>query len=293
VLFDLQSPRRRRVVRITFGALAAVFAISFVLLGVGTGGSGFSISDLFGGGGGGSSSSAFNDDINTAEQQAQANPQNPAPYAQLVQLRYSKANTEADSQGRPTSDSVQDLQLSAEAWSKYLKLAGAKPARGPALIAYQTYFVLAQADFADATSASTGSEQLQGIRNVVADLEGAANAQKVVAQQQPNLNNWAKVAEAFALAGNTQGTQQALAEAKKADPAGTAKLEKQLKNAQQQGARFQQVIQQLTKQQQQQAQSGAGGGATGGASGATAGAGGNPLSGLGTGGGFGGAGGGL
>jgi hypothetical protein len=225
-----------------------------VLLGVGTGGSGFSISDLFGGGGGGSSSGAFDDDINTAEQQAQVNPQNPAPYAQLVQLRYSKANSEADDQGRPTSDSVQDLQLSAEAWSKYQKLAGANAARGPALIAYQTYFVLAQADFAGAASASTGSEQLQGIRNVVADLEGAANAQKVVAQQQPNLANWSKVAVAYALAGNTQATQEALAEAKKADPAGAAKLEPQLKSAQQQGAKFQQAIKQLTKQQEQQQQ---------------------------------------
>jgi hypothetical protein len=259
VLFDLQSPRRRRVVRVTFGALAIVFALSFVLLGVGTGGSGFSISDLFGGGGGGSSSSAFDDDINAAEQQAKQNPQNPAPYAQLAQLRYSKANSEADSQGRPTSDSVQDLQLSAEAWEKYLKLGGANVAKGPALIAYQTYFVLAQADFSDAASASTGSAQLQGIRNVVADLEGAANAQKVVAQSQPSLATWAKVAEAFALAGNTQATQQALAEAKKVDPAGTAKLEKQLKSAEQQGAKFQQVITQLTKQQRQQSQSTGGG----------------------------------
>ena len=293
MLFDLQSPRRRRVVRITFGALAAIFAVSFVFLGVGTGGGGFSLSDLFGGGSGSSSASAFNDDINTAEAQVQQNPQNPAPYAQLVQLRYSKANAESDTQGRPTSDSVQDLQLSAEAWTKYLKLAGANPARGPALIAYQTYFVLAQADFADAANASTGAEQLQGIRNVVSDLEGAANAQKVVAQQQPNLANWAKVAEAFALAGNTQETQAALAEAKKADPAGAAKLEKQLKSAQSQGARFQQVIQQLTKQQQQQqqSQSGATGGAAGGGAGGATG--GNPLSGLGTGGGFGGTGGGL
>ena len=38
----------------TFGALAAIFAISFVFLGVGTGGGGFSISDLLGGGGGSS-----------------------------------------------------------------------------------------------------------------------------------------------------------------------------------------------------------------------------------------------
>jgi len=248
------------VVRITFGALAAVFAISFVFLGVGTGGGGFSLSDLFGGGGGGSSSSAFDDDINTAEQQVKQNPQNPAPYAQLAQLRYSKANSEADSQGRPTSDSIQDLQLSAEAWERYLKLSGANVARGPALIAYQTYFVLAQADFSDAASASTGSAQLQGIRNVVADLEAAANAQKVVAQSQPSLATWAKVAQAYALAGNTQAMQQALAEARKVDAAGTAKLEKQLKGSAQQGAKFQQVITQLTKQQQQQSQATGGGG---------------------------------
>jgi hypothetical protein len=259
VLFDLQSPRRRRVVRITFGALAAVFAISFVFLGVGTGGGGFSFSDLFGSGGGGSSSTAFDDDINTAEQQVKQNPQNPAPYAQLAQLRYSKANSEADDQGRPTSDSIQDLQLSAQAWENYLKLSGGKVAKGPALIAYQTYFVLAQADFSDAASASTGSAQLQGIRNIVADLEGAGNAAKTVAQSQPSLANWAKVAQAFALAGNTQATQDAITEAKKVDPGGAAKLEKQLKGSQQQGAKFQQVITQLTKQQQQQSQSTGGG----------------------------------
>ena len=73
VLFDLQTPRRRRVVRVVFGGLALIFAISFVFLGVGTGGGGFSFSDLFGGGGG-SSSTAFDGDINAAEAKLAANP---------------------------------------------------------------------------------------------------------------------------------------------------------------------------------------------------------------------------
>ena len=78
MLFDLQSPRRRRVIRVTFGALAAIFALSFVFLGVGTGGGGFSISDLFGNGGSSDTSSAFDDDIKAAEQKLAANPNDSA-----------------------------------------------------------------------------------------------------------------------------------------------------------------------------------------------------------------------
>ena len=37
MLFDLQSPRRKRVVQVVFGGLAVIFAVSFVFLGIGTG----------------------------------------------------------------------------------------------------------------------------------------------------------------------------------------------------------------------------------------------------------------
>jgi tetratricopeptide (TPR) repeat protein len=274
VLFDLQSPRRRRVVRITFGSLAAIFAISFVLLGVGTGGSGFSISDLFGSGDGGDSSSAFDDDIKAAEQQLAANPNDTAALAQLVQLHYSAANSQVDDQGRISSDGIQDLQQSVEAWTNYRKQAGAKAAVGTALIAYQAYFVLAQADFSGAASATSGTGQLQGLQSTVADLKGAAEAQQVVATSRPSLGSWAKVAEAFYLAGDEEAAQDAIAEAKKINPAGGAKLEKQLASSQQEGARFEQAIAQLTKQQRKSQ------GATGG----------NPLSGISGGGGLGGVG---
>ena len=278
MLFDLQSPRRRRVIRVTFGALAAIFAISFVFLGVGTGGGGFSFSDLFGSGGGSSAANAFDDDIETAQQQVMTNPNDPAAHARLVQLYYSKANAEVDDQGRPTSDTVQDLQLSVDAWGKYQKAAGSNVAIGPALIAYQAYFILAQSDFSDAASASSGSEQLQGLQSTVADLKGAGDAQKVVATARPNAANWAKVAQAYALAGDKQGTQQAIAEAAKLNPKGAAQLEKQLKSVQKRGDQFTQAIDQLAKQQQK---SGAAGGNNplGGLSG-----GGGGLGGIGTGG---------
>jgi tetratricopeptide (TPR) repeat protein len=279
VLFDLQSPRRRRVIRVTFGALAAIFAISFVFLGVGTGSGGFSFSDVFGGGGGTDPASAFDDDINAAQEKLAVNPNDTVALAQLVTLHYQAGNAgvqidQDTGQQSLTSDGKQQFAQSVDAWSKYLKLSGDQAAQGTAAIAYQAYFVLAQADFSDAVSSTSATEQLQGLQAAVADLKGAAEAQRVVATARPNVQNWAKVAEAFYLAGDAAGAQQAIAEATKADPKAGAKLQQQLTGSQQQGERFTKAIDQLNKQQQQ-VQSGAGAG----------GGGGNPLSGLGTGGG--------
>ena len=282
MLFDLQSPRRRRVIRVSFAILAAIFAISFVFLGVGTGGGGFSISDLFGNGGGSDASSAFDDDINAAEQKLAANPNDDVALAQLVQLHYQAgtAGVQIDQdtgEQSLTSESQQHFAESVDAWTKYKKLTGDKAARAPASIAYQAYYTLAQVDFSDAIGSTDSTEQLQGLQATVADLKGAAEAQAVVAAAQPSVQNWAKVADAYYLAGDDQGAQGAIAEATKIDPKQGAQLDTQLKNSKEQGAKFTTAINQLTKQQQQ-AQSGGGGG------GAAGGGGTNPLSGLGAGG---------
>jgi tetratricopeptide (TPR) repeat protein len=283
VLFDLQSPRRRRVIRVTFGLLAAIFAISFVFLGVGTGQGGFSFSDVFGGGDGGDAASAFDDDINAAQEKLAVNPQDTVALSQLVTLHYQAGNAgiqvdEESGQQSLTSDGKQQFEQSVDAWSKYLKASGGQPDQGPASIAYQAYFVLAQADFTEAVSATTATDQLQGLQSTIADMKGAAEAQRVIATARPNVANWSKVAEAYYLAGDAAGAQQAIDEATKLDPNAGAKLEQQLKGSQQQGERFTKAVDQLTKQQQQ-VQSGAGD-ATGGGGGG----GGNPLSDLGTGG---------
>jgi tetratricopeptide (TPR) repeat protein len=281
VLFDLQSPRRRRVIRVTFGALAAIFAISFVFLGVGTGGGGFSFSDLFGGGGGSSDpASAFDDDINAAEEKLAVNPNDTAALAQLVTLHYQAGNAgvEVDQdtgQQSLTSEGRQQYEQSIDAWSKYLKQSGDQAAQGTASIAYQAYFVLAQVQLSDAVNATSASEQLQGLQSTIADLKDAAEAQKVVATARPTVGNWSKVADAFYLAGDANGAQEAIAEATKINPKSGPQLEQQLKSRREQGERFTKALDQLTKQQQK-------------SQGATAGAapsgGGNPLSGLGTGG---------
>jgi hypothetical protein len=281
VLFDLQSPRRRRVIRVTFGGLAIIFAISFVFLGVGTGGGGFSFSDLFSGGSSGSSSTAFDDDIDAAQQKLQVNPNDTVALANLVQLQYSAANANTQSNGAPTSDGEQHLQEAADAWNKYVKLSKGDPSASTAVYAVNTFDLLARLNFAKARSDTTTADALTDVTAAVDSWRTAAQAQQVLIADQPNkvnANSYANLAQYLYLAGDTKGGDAAVATAKQQKGADPSTLDTQLKSIQQLGQQLQTAIQQLTKQQQK-SQGGAGAGA-----GAAPGGGGNPLSGLGTGG---------
>jgi hypothetical protein len=285
VLFDLQSPRRRRVIRVVFGGLALIFAISFVFLGVGTGGGGFSFSDLFGGGGG-SSSTAFDSDIEAAQKQLQANPSDTTALANLVRLQYSAANANTQSTGAPTSEGEQHLQEAADAWNKYVKLSKDNPSPSTAVYALNTFDLLARVNFSRARTDTSTSDALTDITAAVDSWKTAAQAQQVLIDKQPNQatsNSYANLAQYLYLSGDTNGGNQALAKAKQAKGADPQTLDTQLKSIDQLGQQLQAAIKQLNKQQTQAASGGgaAGGGATGG--GAT---GANPLSGLGTGGGL-------
>jgi len=280
LLFDLQSPRRRRVIRVTFGALAAIFAISFVFLGVGTGGGGFSFSDLFGSGGGGSSANAFDDDIKTAEQQIAVNPADTAALARLVQLQYSAANANTDSNGAPTSEGEQHLQEAADAWNKYVKVSKGNPNPSTAVYALNTFDLLARLNFAQARGDTSTADALTDVTAAVDSWKTAAQAQQVLIAAQPNKatpNVYANLAQYLYLAGETQAADQAVAKAKQGTKGTDAStIDQQFTQIKQLGQQLQGAIKQLTKQQQQ---------TQGGAPGAGAGAGGgNPLSGLGTGG---------
>ena len=283
MLFDLQSPRRRRVVRVVFGGLALIFAISFVFLGVGTGGGGFSFSDLFGGGGG-SSSTAFDDDIDNAQAKLAANPNDTATLATLVQLHYSAANANTDSNGVPTDDGLQQLREAADTWNKYVKASKGNISPTAAVYALNTFDLLARIDFSTARSDTSTAEALTDVNAAVADWRSAAQAQQALITKQPQKatsNSYATLAQYLYLAGDTKGGDQAAAQAKAQKGADAATIDKQLQSVKQLGQQLQAAIKQLSKQQSQ-TQGATGGGATGG--GATGGGAGNPLNGLGTGG---------
>jgi hypothetical protein len=282
VLFDLQSPRRRRVVRIVFGGLALIFAISFVFLGVGTGGGGFSLSDLFWGGGG-SSSTAFDSDIKAAEAKLATNPNDTTSLASLVQLRYSAANANTDSQGVPTSDGEEQLREAADAWNKYVKASKGNMSAVTASYAINIFDLLARLDFSKARTDTDQTQALTDINAAVDDWKSAAQAQQVRITKQPkqaNANAYSTLAQYLYLSGDSNAGDQATAQAKGFKGADPATIDSQLNQIKQLGQQLQSAIKQLTKQQQSQGAAGAGatgGGATGGS---------NPLSGLGTGGGL-------
>ncbi len=206
MLFDLQTPRRRRVVRVVFGGLALIFAISFVFLGVGTGGGGFSFSDLFGGGGA-SSSSAFDDDISTAQKQLAVNPNDTAALASLVRLQYSAANANASSNGAPTSESEQHLRQAADAWNKYVKLSKGNLQTSAALYALNTFDQLGTVDFQKARTDTTTTDALADINAATDDWKSAAQAQQALIDAQPSravANSYARLASYLYLAGEAR-----------------------------------------------------------------------------------------
>jgi hypothetical protein len=280
VLFDLQSPGRRRVVRVVFGGLALVFAISFVFLGVGTGGGGFSFSDLFGGGGGSSASSAFDDQIEAAQKQLAVNPNDTAALAKLVQLHYSAGSQDVDSNGALTSDGEQQLREGADSWNKYVKVTKGNVDQTAALFALNTFDQLGSVDFQKARTETSTADAATDVNSAVDEWKSAAQAQQVLIEKQPGKNvsnSYARLASYLYLAGETQAADQAAGKAKQsAKGSDASSIDSQLKPIKQLGEQLQTAITQLAKQQQQQTQ-----GATGG---------GNPLGGVGGGGGLGGAG---
>jgi hypothetical protein len=282
MLFDLQSPRRRRVIRITFGALAAVFAISFVFLGVGTGGGGFSFSDLFGNGGSSDASSAFDDDINAAQDKLAANPNDTVALGQLVQLHYQAGSQDVNSDGTLTSDGEQQLREGADAWNKYVKLSKGNINPTAALFALNTFDQLGGIDFEKARSDTSTADALTDVNAAVDDWKTAGEAQQVLITARPNTangNTYLRLASYLYLSGQTPAADQAVAQAKSAK-GGAPDAEAQLQQIKTLGQDLQAAIKQLTKQQQSQGGGATGGGANGG--GATGGS--NPLNGLGTGG---------
>jgi hypothetical protein len=267
VLFDLQSPGRRRVIRVVFGALAAIFAISFVFLGVGTGGGGFSFGDLFGNGGSSDVSSAFDDDIKAAEEQLAANPNDTAALAQLVQLHYQAGSQNVESDGTLTSDGEQELRQSADAWNKYVKVNQGKINETTARFALFTFDQLGGVDFGNARSATSTSEALTSVTAAVDDWATAAQAQQVVIEAQPNKansNSYTQLAFYQYLSGQKAAAEQSAAQAKSAKGGNPQTVDSQLTQVIQLGDQLQVAIKQLTKDQQKAQDGGApGGGATG------------------------------
>jgi hypothetical protein len=279
MLFDLQSPGRRNLIKVVYAGLAVLMGGGLIFFGIGGSGGGF-FSDV-GGGGGGDGGNPFEDQISDAETRLQQNPQDTAALGELVQLHYQAGSNQVQVDEETGAQSLteegdQQLREGADAWDRYLKLtqkSGQQPAAGVSSIAVQTFSVLADASFSQALNSTSGTEALDFANDAVTSWSDAAEAQRILAEAQPAGQAFANLAFFLYRAGDIAGGDQAAAQAGQEAAANEkAAIEQQLKQTKKQGEQLTTAIAQLEKQQQQTSE------ATGGAAGT------NPLEGLGGGG---------
>lgn len=256
MLFDLQSPGRRRVIKVAYSVLAILFVVGFVGFGVGSEAGVGGIADVFSGGGGNGDDNPFEDQIEAAEARAEQNPKDPAAFAELVTLYYQAGNQnrevdEETGQAPLTETGERQLQQAVDAWAKYRKLSGKKLNTSTATFAVQAYAALADAALAGALTATSGGDALDDANEALAAWGEAAEAQRVLATARPSTAGYSTLAFFYYRSGQIaegdQAAQQAAAMAKGAED---QQIQQQLKQAKQEGERLASGIAQLRKAQQ-------------------------------------------
>ncbi|MSO41377.1 MAG: hypothetical protein EXQ70_05690 [Solirubrobacterales bacterium] len=239
MLFDLQSPGRRVVVKVVYSALAILMGAGLVLFGIG--GSGSGIFDSLGIGGGSSSDAPFQAEIDDANDTLSQNPRNQQALVDLITLQAQQAGTQVDDQGVPTSDGLDGYNRAADAWDRYLKLDTKQPDDAAALQMANAFFTLAL------TSSSAADAQAQ--------IGNAADTQKVVADERPTSANLTRLAYFLYLAGRAGEANAAKQEAiAKGGPNAAKSVNGQLAQAEKQG---QQISEQVKKEAKSASQTGA------------------------------------
>ena len=236
MLFDLQSPGRRRIIKVVYAMLAILLAVGLVGFGIGSDATG-GLSEIFGGGG---ADTGFEDEIDDAEKRAAETPKNPAAQLELVTLYIQQGNQQLDADeqtGQPlvTADASESYGKAADAWVAYLKLKPPKPDTGAAIQLANAHFLLAQ----NATSAAEARTE----------VENAAEAQQVAADADPSRGNLGNLALYLYFAGDfakaDQAAAAAIAETPKEDQASSQKQFDQIK---QQAEAFKKQVAQEQKQ---------------------------------------------
>jgi tetratricopeptide (TPR) repeat protein len=205
VLFDLQSPGRRRVIKVVYSMLAILLAVGLVGFGIGSDATG-GISDIFGGG---SADTGFEDEIEDNENKVEENPRDQKAQLELVTLYIQQGNgqLEADEttgEAAVTPDAEESYRKAADAWDAYLKLKPKNPNTGAALQLANVYFLIAQ-------NATSGVDAQTAVEN-------AAEFQQVATDADPSRGNLGNLALYLYFAGNFAAADAAAAKAVAATP---------------------------------------------------------------------------
>lgn len=183
-----------------YATLAVLFLVGFVGFSIGSGNSPGGLFDaigLTGDGGGGSLSGQFDDQIDSANAQLQKDPNDPAALLKLAKYEYFKgkqgvSQDQTTGQISVSEDAHTELGDSVDAWEKYLKVNKGQASASVAAQIVQAYYLLN-------------------------DFGGAAQAQDIVATDQPNSGSYGQLAfyryASFDIAGGDEAASKAVSKA--------------------------------------------------------------------------------
>ncbi len=198
MVFDIRG-RRKHVVKFVYAILALLMGASLFLV-IGP----FNIANLFGGSNAvNGAAKQFEEQATTLERKLKKDPEDEQLLLNLTRARINAGNSLAVSNPETgevgyTPEGRQQLAEASEAWSKYLK-ASEEPSASGAQVAAGALFALSQ-------TSRTGAE-------AEANVQAAARAQKIVAEQRPNLGSLSTLAIYLLYSFDYEGAKQAEKEA--------------------------------------------------------------------------------
>lgn len=142
MLFDLQG-KRRRLIQATYLTLAVLMAGGLVFFGIGSDVQG-GLADIFSGSGSSDDANpAIEQQLEDAEQQLVANPEDPAALAAVARANYQLA-ADVDDEARASGaifaeGATARLEAAADAWSRYLETDPRNPDPSLAFLMVQVY----------------------------------------------------------------------------------------------------------------------------------------------------------
>lgn len=237
MVFDIRG-RRRNVVKVVYAVLAILMGASLFLT-VGP----VSIGNLFGGGGGGGEAAKFSkEQAERLERKLVKSPEDPDLLLGLTRARISAGNASLSvnpetGESAATPETRQQYAKASQAWSEYLK-ATDEPNVGAAQLVASALFTLAQIS-------TTPAE-------ITANMQAAADTQKLVVDQRPNLSTLSNYAIYSTYAFDYGTAQEAANKVKKL---ATSKFERenfenQLEENTKSAKQFQRQLAQQAKQSQ-------------------------------------------
>jgi len=240
LVFDTQG-KRKHVVRVVYAILALLMGGSLFLV-IGP----VNIGELLGNSTTGSSATeVLEEQAERIERRLAKDPKNEQLLLALTRARINAGNSQVEVVSETeaptvTAEAREDFERASAAWSRYLKQAGDEPSATGAQLVASTFFRLAE-------SGSTSLEEIEG------NIALAAQAQRIAAEQQPNVGSLSTLAIYEYFNGNFAAGEKAgkQAAAKVPGKSEAQSIEKQLAQYRKRAAQFRKGVEQAAKQIQQ------------------------------------------